>query len=120
MNVEDNVGRAAIQELVDDAKKHYEAIALASCHWNSLIPKALDFYAKYAETVPVPDAPIVTLDANIRKEVQFIYPHWVEVILICLGRAAIRFDAGEECDKLLPYANQNVEVKVYPKGASHD
>lgn len=44
--------KATLQEQVDRAKEHYETISMGACDWMSIIPKALDFYAKhYGETM---------------------------------------------------------------------
>jgi len=47
-----NSGKQAQTEhntLCDMAAKHYEEVSGEVCHWNSLIPKAIEFYKKYGD-----------------------------------------------------------------------
>ena len=69
---------------------------------------------------PAPDAPIVTLEGVVDYE-EFSDAEWVSLAIDDQHYWRLGFDGGTPVyDKLLPYANQNVEVRVYPKGAKHD
>ncbi len=41
--------RATHEEICDGALLHYEALAKECCHWNSVVPKAIEFYKKYGK-----------------------------------------------------------------------
>lgn len=41
--------KASHKELCEQALRYYEEIVKEVCHWNSLIPKAIEFYRKYGK-----------------------------------------------------------------------
>lgn len=40
-------GSATHEEICDQALKHYEDLARECCHWNSVVPRAIEFYKKH-------------------------------------------------------------------------
>lgn len=46
-NDENRAYQATHEELCNQALEHYEDISKEVCHWNSLIPKAINFYKEW-------------------------------------------------------------------------
>jgi len=53
-SIDGETDQATHAELCDQALEHYESLAKECCHWNSLIPKAIEFYKEYGTSLPAP------------------------------------------------------------------
>jgi len=49
MSESEKAYQATHKELCNQALKHYEELSVKCCHWNSLVPRAIEFYKKFGE-----------------------------------------------------------------------
>lgn len=92
-------------QLRDDALKHYESLASECCHWNSVIPKAINFYydeplmklRKYLNALKAEAAKQTSdLDSDIYKTAILAFDAVINKIAII--ESVTLANVGESCD----------------------
>lgn len=48
----DNVASATHEEICDQALEHYDSLAKEGSHWNSTVPRAIEFYKQHGPEIP--------------------------------------------------------------------
>lgn len=62
--------QASLDDLCNDALKHYEEVSVMALHWNSLIPHAIDFYRCYKDRVEWLESRLTKLQSKRKEELR--------------------------------------------------
>lgn len=62
--------QASLDDLCNNALKHYEEVSALAHHWNSLIPHAIDFYRCYKDRVEWLESRLTKLQSQREEELR--------------------------------------------------